>query len=120
MKQKYNQKKQNIPLQSCTQCGICCTLFLINLTKKEWESGKYNTELKEFDLDNKFETIQKYGGNILKQNRDGSCIYLIKNICSIHNERPQFCKNFFCSSTSKKYKSMIEEIKKNKALNSIA
>jgi len=114
MKQEIKFKKA--PIQSCSQCGICCKLFLINLTKKEWKSGKYNTELKEFDSDNKFEIIQKYGGNILRQNKDGSCIYLNKNICSIHNDRPQFCKDFFCSSTSKKYKNMLDTIRKNKIL----
>ena len=49
MKRKIEFKKWSV--QSCSQCGICCRLFLINLTQKEWMSGKYKTELKKIDLD---------------------------------------------------------------------
>ncbi len=98
---------------SCSQCGICCRLFLINLTQKEWMSSDYKTELKEFDLNNDFNTVQNYGGNILSQKKDGSCIYLNNNLCSIHKKRPRSCRNFFCSSTSKKFKGMIRMIQYN-------
>jgi Fe-S-cluster containining protein len=103
-------------IKSCSQCGICCKLFLINLTRKEWMSGKYKTELKEFDFDNNFKTAEKYGGNILSQKKDGSCVYLKNNLCSIHKRRPQACRDFFCSLTSKKFKNMLDMINKKKAL----
>jgi len=95
----------------CSQCGKCCKLFLINLNKKEWGSGVFQTAFKDFDLDNDFEIIKKYGGNILQQRKDGSCIYLKSNLCSIHEKKPQACRDFSCSSTLSKFKGMIGKIK---------
>ena len=67
----------------------------------------YQTELKEFEIDDDFEAGQKYGGNILSQKKDGSCIYLKNNLCSIHQKRPQACRDFSCLSKSKKFEGMI-------------
>ncbi len=103
-------------IRPCSQCGICCKLFLINLTQEEWLSGGYKTELQEFALDDNFDTMQQYGGNILSQKKDGSCIYLKNNSCSIHKRRPQSCRDFFCESTLKKFKGMISLIKKGKGV----
>jgi Fe-S-cluster containining protein len=99
---------------SCSSCGRCCRLFLINLTQEEWLSGKYKTQFKKFDLNDDFSIIQNYGGNLLSQKKDGSCIYLKNNLCSIHEKRPQSCKEFFCESTLKKFKGMIKMINNKK------
>ena len=101
-------------VKPCSQCGVCCRLFLINLSQKEWLSGKYKAQFKKFGLNDDFNTIQKYGGNILNQKKDGSCVYLKNNLCSIHKKRPQVCRDFFCGSTLKKFKEMIKMIKENK------
>ena len=100
--------------RSCSQCGICCRLFLINLNQEEWLSGKYKTQFKEFKLNDNFSFVQRYGGNILKQKKDGSCIYLQNDLCSIHKKRPQSCREFFCGSTSRKFKGMIQMINERK------
>jgi len=100
--------------KSCSQCGVCCQLFLINLTQKEWLSGKYKSQFREFGLNDDFNIVQKYGGNILSQKKDGSCIYLKNNLCSIHKKRPQVCKDFFCRSTLKKFRRMIGMINNRK------
>jgi len=100
--------------KSCSQCGICCQLFLINLTQKEWLSGKYKTQFKEFGLNNDFNIVQRYGGNLLRQKKDGSCVYLKNNLCSIHQKRPQACREFFCGSKLKKFKGMIKIINRRK------
>ena len=97
----------------CFQCGLCCRLFLINLTKEEYFSGEYDTPLKKFGLIDDFKKASACGVNILKQKRDGSCNYLKANKCSIHKTRPKACRNFFCASKSKKFKVMIEEIEKS-------
>jgi len=110
---------KEILIRSCSQCGICCKLFLINLTQEEWMSGGYKTQLKEFGLDDDFTTAQRYGGNILSQKKNGSCIYLKNNLCSIHKKRPQFCRDFFCESTLKKFKGMISIIKERRENNTI-
>lgn len=97
----------------CLQCGVCCKLFLINLSKEEYLSGNYKTLFDEFG---KVEFIEAEFtcANILKQKEDGSCIYLEKGKCSIHEKRPQSCRNFFCDSKEELFQSMIEKIKKAK------
>jgi putative endonuclease len=111
---KWPKDKKETLIRSCSQCGICCRLFLINLTEKEWKSGRYKTQLKKSHFDDDFSAVLKYGGNIVSQNKDGSCIYLKNNKCSIHERRPQSCREFFCTSTLKKYKDMIQIIKKRR------
>ncbi len=98
----------------CSQCGLCCSLFLINLTKEECQSGKYKTQFEEFGLIDDFNEASKIGGNFLKQKEDGSCVYLNDNKCSIHQTRPQVCKEFFCSSKKKRFQGMIRQIEKKR------
>jgi Fe-S-cluster containining protein len=82
-------------------------------------SGVYKTELKEFDLDDDFNAVKRYGGNILRQKKDGSCIYLKNNLCSIHTRRPKSCRNFFCASSAKKFQEMIRIIQKRRKTDKI-
>lgn len=96
----------------CEQCGICCKLFLINLTEEEYRSKKYQTMFDEFVED--FQEAELVGANILKQKKDNSCIYLKENKCSIHEKRPQSCRNFFCKSKKKQFQNMIKTINKHK------
>ena len=95
---------------NCLQCGTCCRLFLINLTEEEYRSGTYNTQFEEFGLIDNFNNAKLRGANTLKQNEDGSCIYLKNNLCSIHQTRPESCREFCCDSKLKKYQKMIMEI----------
>lgn len=94
----------------CLQCGLCCRIFLININEEEYRSGKYETELKEFGFIDDFREAEKSGVNILKQKTGGGCIYSVNNSCSIHEIRPQVCREFFCTSKLKKFKIMIEQI----------
>jgi len=96
----------------CSKCGVCCKLFWINLTEEEYKSGKYKTQFEEFGLEKDFEEAEMCGANIISQNKDGSCIYLIDGKCSIHKTRPQSCRNFFCKNT--KFTNMIKKIKEYK------
>ncbi len=96
----------------CTQCCVCCRLFLINLTEEEYISGKYKTQFDEFIKD--FREAESVGANILKQKEDESCIYLKNNKCSIHSQRPRACRNFFCSPKKPGFKSMIKQINEYK------
>lgn len=98
----------------CSGCGSCCRLFLINLSEKEYKSGKFRTELEEFGLIEDFNKAKTCGANIVKQNEDGGCIYLEGKRCSIHQTRPQVCRDFFCSSKLKKFSKMIEQIEKKR------
>lgn len=97
-------------INKCSQCGLCCRLFLVNLAEEEYLSGKYRTQLEEFGLINDFDKAAACGANILKQKKDGDCIYLRENKCSIHKIRPQICREFFCTSKLKKFRKMIKQI----------
>ena len=94
----------------CDQCGVCCKLFLINLTEKEYRSKLFKTQFEEFGLVKDFQEAEMIGANIITQKEDGSCIYQKDNKCSIHNKRPEACKAFFCKSDDPKFKEMIKKI----------
>ncbi|PJA49436.1 hypothetical protein CO169_02010 [Candidatus Shapirobacteria bacterium CG_4_9_14_3_um_filter_39_13] len=64
----------------------------------------------QFGLTENFSEAEKYGLNILAQNKDNSCIYLKNNSCSIHQDRPQLCRLFFCTSKSKRFEKMRQAI----------
>jgi len=100
----------------CEGCGICCKLFLINLTEKEYFSGKYKTQFREFEVIDDFSKAEECGANIIEQKDDESCIYLKDKKCSIHLKRPEACKAFFCDSKDSKFKGMIKEINEIKKL----
>ena len=53
----------------CDQCGVCCKLFLINLTEKEYKSGKYKTQFEEFGLTKDFKEAEMCGANIITQKK---------------------------------------------------
>ena len=97
----------------CLQCGVCCKLFLINLSKEEYLSGNYKTLFDEFGRV-EFIEAELTGANIIKQKGDGSCIYLENGECSIHEKRPRACRNFFCDSKEEQFQSMIEKIRNAK------
>ena len=98
----------------CDMCGLCCQLFLINLSEAEYRSGRYKTIFEEFGLTENFVEAKKYGLNLLAQTENGSCIYLVDNTCSIHEWRPKVCRGFFCTSKNKKYKNMREIVEKER------
>ena len=103
-------------INNCSQCGLCCGLFLINLTEEEYQSGsgEYKTQFEEFGLLDNFNKATACGANILKQKENSNCIYFKRNKCSIHKIRPQVCREFFCSSKLKKFKKMIEQIERKR------
>ena len=106
-------------INKCSSCGLCCRLFYINLTKEEYRSGRYKTQFEKFGLIDNFKKAIACGANILKQKENGNCIYLKGNKCSIHKSRPQVCKEFFCTSKLKKFRKMIEQIEKKRAVKKI-
>ncbi|MBU4485676.1 MAG: YkgJ family cysteine cluster protein [Candidatus Delongbacteria bacterium] len=104
--------------ERCISCSLCCKLFLINLNEKELNSGVFQTELSTGEKFDDFEIIEEYGLNIVKKNEDGTCFYIMDKKCSIYNNRPQVCKDFFCGSDKAEFNEMIEEIN-NASLESI-
>jgi Fe-S-cluster containining protein len=95
---------------TCSQCGLCCRMFLINLTEEEYRSGTYKTHLQKFGFIADFRKATGCGANILKHKEDGECIYLKENKCSVYNIRPSACREFFCTSKQKKFRTMIKQI----------
>ncbi|MFH1939371.1 MAG: YkgJ family cysteine cluster protein [bacterium] len=98
----------------CFECGTCCKLFLISLTEKEYKSEKYKTQFEIFGLIDDFKEAEECGANIIEQEEDGSCIYLKEGKCSIHQMRPESCRDFYCKSKNKEFEEMIEIIEKVK------
>ncbi len=96
----------------CESCTLCCKLFLINLNEEEFRSGKYLTEFVTEDIFDDFGTVEEYGLNIVKKNEDGSCFYIKDRRCSIYNDRPQVCRDFFCGSDKAEFREMIADINK--------
>jgi len=95
---------------------VCCKLFLINLSEKEYLSNQYKTQFNKKISPKNFKKALSCGAATLKQKKDGSCIYLKDKQCSIHKRRPAVCRGFFCSSPLKKYQSMIRQINTHKAV----
>lgn len=91
----------------CTACGLCCKLFLINLSEKEYKSGKYKTVFRDYGIIEDYKKAVSCGANIIAQKKDGSCVYLKGKLCSIHKTRPKVCRKFFCTSKEKKFDAMI-------------
>jgi len=98
---------------SCNGCGLCCKLFLINLSKEEYLSGKYRTMFEEHGVMENFGEAKEHGAHLLAQKADGSCIYLEGNECSIHADRPKVCRDFFCTSKAIKFSGMVKIVKNN-------
>lgn len=99
---------------TCTQCGSCCKLFYINLDENEYQSGKFNTIFGSESAIEDFSGASDCGANFLAKNDDGSCVYLKNNTCSIHNDRPKVCREFFCDSKSENFKEMRRIIREDK------
>ncbi len=96
---------------SCNGCGLCCKLFYINLSEKEYRSGQYQTELGEHGEIESFKLAKESGANLLAKKGNGACVYLVDNQCSIHETRPGVCRDFFCTTKAKKFEGMVEIIK---------
>lgn len=62
-----------------------------------------------------FNKAKSCGANFLVQKKDGSCIYLVGDKCSIHSRRPMVCRQFFCTSKNKKFQNMITLINQKKS-----
>ena len=62
-----------------------------------------------------FEDAELCGANILETKEDNDCIYLKGIECSIHNDRPEACRDFFCRSKDPKWKRMIDMINEAKS-----
>ena len=103
-------------INKCSECGVCCKLFLINLSEEEYKSNKFRTQFEGFGLVNDFVEAEMCGANIIEQNEDGSCFYLKNNKCSVHERKPEACRNFFCTSKNKAFKGMIDKINERKLL----
>lgn len=59
-----------------------------------------------------FNLARESGANLLAKKEDGGCIYLVNNQCGIHTDRPEVCRDFFCTTKAKKFGGMVKIIKK--------
>ena len=98
----------------CSECGECCKLFLIDLNEEEYRSRVFKTQFDRFGFIEDFNQAEECGANILEQDSEGCCIYLKDGKCSIHETRPEACREFFCTSKDERFKKMIGMINKAK------
>lgn len=96
----------------CSKCGACCKTIAVSLNEDEYRSRKYKLMFPH--KPENFEEAELCGSNLIAQKEDKSCFYLEGNICTIHKDRPQCCRNFFCSSKDKNLAEPIRLIKENK------
>lgn len=87
---------------------------MINLSEEEYKSGRYRTQFEEFGIVPDFAEAEMCGCNVIAQQEDGSCYYLKDGKCSIHADRPEVCRKFFCSTDDPSYAGMREKIRKYK------
>ena len=74
----------------CTKCGECCRP-IVKVDKKDIK------RIEELGLTDFTEYDQKIRSRVLKQNK-GVCVFLKREgdefTCSIHNNRPEVCRNY--------------------------
>lgn len=81
-------KNQSVDVP-CNGCSVCCRCgFAILLKEDEVDRFKGDTMSVELDDGRKF--------TALKVKKDGSCIYVNEQGCSIHETRPRACRVFDC------------------------
>ena len=97
------------PLFKCQMCGTCCRLRLISITNEDAE------RIKAAGHSNFTEKVKNE--NMMKRDK-GRCVFLKDDKCSIHEIRPQICRDFpffkkfgltYCRAVS--YCPAIEELK---------
>lgn len=65
--------------------AMCCRMRpYFNITVNDDEAHKYATVISQ-------------GSRILDAKPNGDCVYLQGNRCSIHEDKPQNCRNWHCS-----------------------
>jgi Fe-S-cluster containining protein len=98
-------KKENELDFACQSCGNCCRYFNINLTHFDIERilenrpdlkpkdfvAFSNEDVKE-DLESFISTSGKRQMTLKKKPGGKECIFLVNNMCSIHDFKPRVCK----------------------------
>jgi Fe-S-cluster containining protein len=76
----------------CKKCGLCCLFVEVNMKHnsfdKEWMDFITTTRPDNFIFANNNKTLK-----IVQR-----CKYLKDNQCSIYENRPEKCKNYFCKA----------------------
>jgi putative zinc- or iron-chelating protein len=68
----------------CGGCTECCRHALVEVHEHLDDASQYQT------------VVRPNRQRFLKQRADGSCVYLIDNVCSIYERRPFVCRAFDC------------------------
>lgn len=80
----------NVP---CNGCTLCCQGDAIRLLPGD-DPSQYQTEPHE-----RFE-----GQLMLAHKANGDCIYLTSGGCSIHDRKPQMCRDMDCRKIARRFK----------------
>jgi len=47
-------------MNKCSQCGVCCKIFVVPLNENEYKSGKYKTQFEEFGVVDDFREAEDF------------------------------------------------------------
>lgn len=84
---------------SCNGCTICCKNDMIFL------HPEHGDKKEDYEVEPAINPITEEKGFALKKKKNGDCIYLCENWCSIHDKSPIICQEFDCGDF---YRGFIE------------
>jgi uncharacterized protein len=78
----------------CTECANCCRVATTQVTDRDAEhlARHLGLKLANFLRDYTVETEEE--GRILKRDRETGCVFLVNNLCSVYEARPNTCQLF--------------------------
>ncbi len=87
----FNLKKDSPFDFKCQVCGVCCANKAIRISPYEALRLARNLKIATTEV---LRTYTEEGGTILRNNSDGSCIFLKSPGCGVHPDRPLVCRLF--------------------------
>ncbi len=74
---------------SCSRCLVCCRYKKIQLNPYEIARLAGNRSLSTTEF---ISLHTSNGGSVLRFNQDGACVFLNKEGCAVHSDRPLVCR----------------------------
>jgi len=85
--------------RTCSKCGFCCWKYEVTpLSVDEVKSGKFKTRKNpDFPKEERVVSVKNMYIFALGKEKKVCCYFIAdKKLCSIHNNKPDACRKFFC------------------------
>ncbi|HTX36574.1 MAG TPA: YkgJ family cysteine cluster protein [Bryobacteraceae bacterium] len=82
----------------CTQCASCCKVATTSVSDRDVERLARHLGISrekfvaEYTMHDAGEPL--HGGRILRRTKEGGCVFLEGNLCSLYEARPETCQRF--------------------------